>query len=94
MEIKKQSESFVITDSTDELYTNGTISHEISGTLNMQFNVNDAEGIYMGSCSYNNYGDSSNISFNINCSEEKRDHMISYSNTIIDEVLEYFKQND
>lgn len=91
MEIIKQSESFNLKDANETFEMSGTVNREISGSLNIHFNVNRLNGEYVGEGHYNKYGENSNINFGINCDEKVRDELTSYTDTVIDSVLEYFK---
>lgn len=90
MEIVKQNENFILTDSTESFEINGTINKDTLGTLNINFNINEKGGNYLGNCYYNTYIENGNISFGLNCNEENRDALTSYTDTIIDSVLAYF----
>lgn len=91
MEIIKQSESFNLKDTNETFEMSGTVSREVSSSINIYFNVNRLSGEYVGDCYYNKYGEDSNINFGVNCAEEVRDELTSYTDTVIDYILEYFK---
>lgn len=91
MEIIKQSESFNLKDNNGTFEMSGTVSREVSGSINIHFNVNRLSGEYVGDCHYNKYGEDSKVNFGINCNEEVRDELTSYTDTVIDSILEYFK---
>lgn len=89
MEIIKNNESFSLKDSNGTYETNGSISRDISGSLNIHFNVNTLEGERVGDGHYNKYGENGEVNFGINCAEAKRDELSAYADTLIDTVLEY-----
>ena len=91
MEIVKQNESFNVKDANDTFEMNGSISREVSGSLNLYFNVSRVGGEHVGDCHYNKYGENSNVNFGVNCAEENRDELTAYADTVVDSVLEYFK---
>ena len=94
MEITKQSESFNLKDTTEVYEMTGSAGHEVSGAINIHFNVNKVSGEHIGNGSYNKYGDSGNVNFSVNCSEEYRDELTAYADTVIDSVLTHFKNQD
>ena len=91
MEITKQNESFNLKDNNEVFEMNGSASREVSGSLNIHFNVSKVGGEHVGDCHYNKYGESSNVNFGINCAEENRDELTAYADSVIDAVLEHFK---
>lgn len=91
MEIIKQNETFILKDTNEVFETNGSVSREISGSINLHINVNKIGGERVGDCHYNKYGESSDVNFGVNCSEENRDELTAYADTVVDSVLEYFK---
>lgn len=90
MKITKQNETFNLSDTTDVFEMNGNASYEVNGTLNLHINVNKVGGENVGDCYYNRYAESSNVNFGLNCSEENRDALTAYADTVIDTVLEHF----
>ena len=93
MEITKQNESFNLKDNNGVFEMNGSASREVSGSLNIHFNVSKVGGEHVGDCHYNKYGESNNVNFGINCAEENRDEFAAYADSVIDTVLEYFKNS-
>ena len=91
MEIIKQNESFSLKDTNGLLVMSGSASREVSGSLNIHFNVSKGEGERVGDCHYNKYGENGEINFGVNCAEENRDELTAYADTVVDSVLEYFK---
>ena len=91
MEITKQNESFNLKETTAQFEMNGSASREVSGSLNIHFNVNKVGGERLGDCHYNKYGEAGDINFGINCSEENRDELTAYADTVIDAVLAYLQ---
>lgn len=94
MEIIKQNESFVLTDTTDVYVMNGNVNREASGTINVYFNVNTVGDEYVGDCHYSAYPENNTVNFGVNCSETNRDELTAYADTVIDSVLEYFNTLD
>lgn len=94
MEIIKQTETFNLVDTTDAFTMSGNATKEASGALNIYFNVNKVSGETVGNCHYNKYAESESVQFSVNCSEENRDELTVYADTVIDYVLEYFKANN
>lgn len=91
MEIIKQNESFTLKETTEQYEMSGSVSREVSGSLNMHFNVNSVNGERVGDCHYNKYGEAGDVNFGVNCSEENRDALTAYADSVVDSVLEYFK---
>lgn len=91
MKITKQNETFNLTDTTEVFVMEGNINRDNEGTLNIHFNVNTTIGDVVGDCHYNKYGDSTTVNFGVNCSEENREALTEYADTVIDSVLEHFK---
>jgi hypothetical protein len=91
MKITKQNETFNLVDATDMFETSGTVICDVFGSVNIHFNVVGLDGEHMGSGYYNKYGDNSMVDFGVNCSEEKRDELTAYADTLFDSVLDYFK---
>ena len=92
MEIIKQNESFALKDTTETFEMTGSVNREVSGSLNLYFNVNKVDGERVGDGHYNKYGESSEVNFGVNCSEENRDGLLAYADTVVDSVLAYFKE--
>ncbi len=92
MEIIKQNESFVLKDNNGTFEMSGSVNREVSGSINLHFNVNKVDGEHVGDCHYDKYGESSDVNFRVNCSEENRDTLITYADTVVDSVLNYFKE--
>lgn len=93
MEIVKQSESFTLKDTTEVFEMSGSVSREVSGSLNLYFNVNKIDGERVGDCHYNKYGEANEVNFGVNCSEDNRDELTEYADTVVDSVLTYFANN-
>ena len=91
MEIIKQNESFILKDNNGTFEMNGNVSREVSGSLSLHINVSNLSGERIGDCHYNKYGESNEVNFGVNCSEEHRDTLTAYADTIVDSVLDYFK---
>lgn len=92
MEIIKQNESFTLKDTTETFEMIGSANREVSGSLNLHFNVNKVGGERVGEGHYNKYGETSDVNFGVNCSEENRDELLAYADTVVDSVLAYFKE--
>ena len=93
MEITRQNETFNLKETTEVYEMNGGVSRETSGSLNVYFTVNNLEGMLIGDCTYSKYSESDNVHFSVNCSEENREALSTYADTVIDSVLDYFKSN-
>lgn len=91
MEIVKNSESFNLKDTTELFEMDGCVNQDVSGSLNIHFNITFNNGEFMGDCYYNKYKESNTINFNLNCSEEHRDTLTTYANSVIKFVLNSFK---
>ena len=91
MEIVKQNETFTLKETTEAYEMTGTTNREISGAINVSINVNRIGGERVGDCYYTKYAEMGNVNFNVSSSEENREELIAYANTVIDSVLEYFK---
>lgn len=91
MEISKLNDIFNLTDTTDAYNTTGNISKDVEGTLNIQFNVNRVDGTYLGDCSYSKYPSSPIAHFSISCSDSDRSEHLSYSITLVEDVLKHFE---
>jgi hypothetical protein len=91
MEIIKQNESFSLEDTNGSLVMTGSAIREVSGSLNIYFSVSKGEGKRVGDCHYNKYGENEEVNFGVNCSEENRDELTAYADTVVDSVLEFFK---
>lgn len=91
MEISKLNDIFNLTDTTDAYNTTGNISRDVEGTLNIQFNVNRVDGTYLGDCSYSKYPSSTTAHFSISCSDSDRLEHLSYSTTLVEDVLKHFE---
>lgn len=94
MEIIKQNENFNLVDTTEKYDTNGNVSREASGALNIHFTVMGKDGERVGDCHYNRYGDEGAVNFGVSCVEDVREELTTYSDSVIDSVLEYFKVNN
>lgn len=94
MKITKQNETFNLTDTTEVFVMEGNIIRDNFGTLNIHFNVNAVGGDIVGDCHYNKYGDTATVNFSVNCSEENREALTVYADTVIDSVLEHFKSEE
>lgn len=91
MKITKKNETFNLVDVTDVFETSGNITCDASGSINIHFNVRRPEGEHIGDCHYNKYGEANNVNFGVNCSEENRDELTAYADTVIDSILAHFK---
>lgn len=91
MEIVKQNETFTLKDTTDAYEMTGTANRDVSGSMNVSINVNRIGGERVGDCYYNKYAEMGNVNFNVSSSEDNREELIAYADTVIDSVLEYFK---
>lgn len=92
IELTKQNETFTLKETTDSYEIRGSITHEASGALNVYFNVNTLDGTYLGECRYSTYTDSNTMNFDVNCLSENREAVIAYTSSVIEEIVEHFKQ--
>ena len=95
MDIVKINESYRITDndSGNNWKMEGTASHEVEGSININFSVSKTGELeeYIGNFSYNKPIEG-NIDANFNVSEENRDSFVAYADTVIDAVLTHFSE--
>lgn len=89
MEIIKQNETFNVKDSNEKFEMSGSVSRDISGSLNIYFNVNHLEGNRVGEVRYNKYVESGDVNFGVTCSEANRDELSAYADATVDYILEY-----
>ena len=89
MEIIKNNESFSLKDNNGTYEMSGSLSRDVSGSLNIHFNVNTLDGERVGDGHYNKYGENGEVNFGINCVEDKRDALTAYADTVVDSVLAY-----
>lgn len=92
MEIVKQNETYLITDVTDSGWRiSGNITNDLNGAVSLSINIYTKEDSdYIGDFYYHN-PKSGNINMSYNVAEENRDAMVAYADTVIDFVLEQFK---
>ncbi len=90
MKITKQNETFSLADTTDVFEMRGSASHDVTGSLNINFSVNKVGGEYLGDCNYSKYAESTNVNLGMNCPEEVREEFTTYADSVIDFVLEHF----
>ena len=91
MEILKQNESFILKDTTDVYVLNGSVNREASGSLHINFAVNNVDASHVGDCYYSRYAESDNVSFSMSCADESRDALYAYASSVIAFVLDNFK---
>lgn len=91
MEINKLNDLFILTDTADAYITTGDISRDAEGTLNTHFNVNRVDSTYLGDCSYSKYPSSTIAQLSISCSDSDRLEHLSYSTTLVENVLKHFE---
>ena len=92
MKITKQNETFNLVDATDAFEMTGTASRDAAGSINVHFTVNKVGGDRVGDCHYNKYGENDTVNFGVSCSEENRESLATYADTVVDSVLEYLKE--
>lgn len=90
MELIKTSENYSISDKKENWVVTGSVSSETKGSLNLNVSVNLESGEHIGSFSYSRWEANSNVNINYSVSEENRDALVAYSDTLIDWVLEQF----
>jgi hypothetical protein len=94
MEIIQLNETFTLKDVTDVYEMSGTINKETEGSMHIYFTVNTVKGTYVGNGHYDKYVDNENVNFGVNCSEEVRKELLTYAISVVDSVLENFKNID
>lgn len=90
MEILKQNESFILQDTTDVYELKGSVNRETSGSVHINFAVNNVDGSHVGDCYYSRYAGSDNVSFSMSCGDESRDTLYKYASSVIAFVLDNF----
>jgi hypothetical protein len=90
MELIKQSEQYKVTDTLENGWVvNGTVTN---GTdLNLWVSVGQELGEMVGNISYTKPAQG-NVSMHYDVAEDTRGEFAEYANTLVDYVLEYFKQ--
>lgn len=87
MEIIKTNCQYSISDTAENGWsTNGSLTKEVSGNINVNINTNDALGQQVGNYYYNS-GMSDMISININVKPELKDEFVTYAEKIISEAI-------
>ena len=94
MEITKQNETFNLKDTTELYELSGSVSRDASGSINIHINVNSVDGNHVGDCNYNKYGENETVNFSVSSSEENREALAVYGDTVVDSVLEYLKASN
>ena len=90
MEILKQNESFILKDTTDVYELKGSVNLETSGSVHINFAVNNVDDSHVGDCYYSRYAGSDNVSFSMSCGDESRDALYEYASSVIAFVLYNF----
>jgi hypothetical protein len=93
MEIIKQNETFNLKETTDAYEMAGSVSRDVHGSLNININVTRLNGDRVGDCYYNKYANAEHVNLSISSSEDNREELVAYANTVIAYVLEYFESN-
>lgn len=89
MELIKHSEYYNFNDTTENGWnTTGSVNKECNGNLNISINVS-SELEYIGDFYYSKPVEG-NINMSHNVSEANRDMFITYTDSVIDFVLEQF----
>jgi hypothetical protein len=94
MEITKQNETFNLKDTTELYEMSGSASRDAAGSINIHINVNSVDGNRVGDCNYNKYGENETVNFSVSSSEENREALAVYGDTVVDSVLEYLKASN
>jgi hypothetical protein len=92
MEIVKQNETFVLSDVTDSFVMNGFVTYDEQGSADIHFNLQNVNEEHLGTVYYTKTANDSVVNFNINCSEDNRNNLTAYVNTLIPEVLAFNKK--
>jgi hypothetical protein len=89
MELIKNSENFNFNDTTENGWkVTGSVNNEINGNINIHINVSN-EMEHVGNFYYNKPAEG-NIHMNHDVSEANRDTFVTYTDSVIDFVLEQF----
>lgn len=89
MELIKNSESYNFTDVVENGWkTTGSVNKETNGNLSLNINVS-SELEYIGDFYYNKPTEG-NIHMSYHVSEDNRDMFVTYTDSVIDFVLEQF----
>lgn len=95
IEIIKQNETFQLKESTDNGWAmSGSASKEVSGSYSINFSVTKPGELseYIGDCSYYKPSEDGQVSINYTVSEQNRDALVAYSDTVLDAVLAKFQE--
>lgn len=92
MEIVKQNETYKITDSVNGWEMEGQASKDISGQLNINFQVTVPGELAenLGDCSYSQASEHERASVSFSVAESNRDKFTAYMDTVIDTVHQHF----
>ena len=93
MDIVKQSESFVLTDTTDVFDCKCEFNSNVDGNVNIHLNVHDLNGNYIGNVDYSLYSQSNQIHLGVNCVKKDQPTLIEYANTVVDAVMNFINNN-
>ena len=92
MEITRINESYTISDKTELGWRlNGNVNNEVSGNLNMNADVYNELGEYVGSMHYSKPLEGM-VHVSVNVNEDKRDEFTNYVDTVIESVLAHFSE--
>lgn len=96
MEITKINETYKLSEEISEnsWKMEGTASKESDGSIQVNFSVNktgELEG-YIGNFNYHKPSVNGNVDVSFNVSEENRDAFMTYTDSIIDQILLHFKE--
>lgn len=95
IEITKQNETFQLKESTDNGWAmSGSASKEVSGSYSINFSVTKPGELseYIGDCSYHKPSEDGQVSISYTVSEQNRDALVAYSDTVLDAVLAKFQE--
>lgn len=95
IEITKQNETFQLKESTDNGWAmSGSASKEVSGSYSINFSVTKPGELseYIGDCNYYKPSEDGQVSISYTVSEQNRDALVAYSDTVLDAVLAKFQE--
>lgn len=87
MELIKTSESYNITDVTEQWNVNGTVNKSESGMIQINISVNAISGEYIGNFNYT-INEQNGVNINFDCGREYDDALFAYGNALVDQIVE------
>lgn len=87
MELIKTSESYNITDVTEQWNVSGNVNKNKSGMIQINISVNAISGEYIGNFNYT-INEQNSVNVNFDCGREYDDALFAYGNTLVDQITE------